>query len=230
MKTALALRHVAFEHLGTFETTLREQGYATSIIDVGREPLDASHIQNADLLVVLGGPLGVYDGGKFDWLTAELDIIARRIADDRPTLGICLGAQMIAHALGAKVYPGHAKEIGWSELTLAPDGRSSPLRHLNGVAVLHWHGDTFDLPKGARCLASTALYPNQAFDHGNNVLALQFHCEVDAADIESWLIGHISELTAAGIDINALRDTTRRFGADLKQAAAGVLREWLARL
>ena len=230
MKTALALRHVAFEHLGTFDALLREHGYATSIIDAGREPLDASRIQHADLLVVLGGPLGVYDGDKFGWLTTELDLIARRIKDSQPTLGICLGAQMIAHALGAKVYPGHAKEIGWSELTLAPDGRSSPLRHLNGVAVLHWHGDTFDLPQGARCLASTSLYPNQAFDHGRNVLALQFHCEVDAADIESWLIGHISELTAAGIDINALRNDSRRLGTGLKQAASGVLREWLAGL
>jgi GMP synthase (glutamine-hydrolysing) len=230
MKTALALRHVAFEHLGTFDALLREQGYATSIIDAGREPLDASRIKDADLLVVLGGPLGVYDGDKFAWLTTELDLIARRIGDNRPTLGICLGAQMIAHALGARVYPGHAKEIGWSELTLAPDGRSSPLRHLNGVAVLHWHGDTFELPQGARCLASTSLYPNQAFDHGRNALALQFHCEVDAADIESWLIGHIGELTAAGIDINALRNDSHRFGAGLKQAAAGVVREWLAGL
>jgi GMP synthase (glutamine-hydrolysing) len=230
MKTALALRHVAFEHLGTFDAALREQGYATSIVDVGREPFDASRIQNADLLIVLGGPLGVYDGDKFGWLTSELALIERRLADNRPTLGICLGAQMIAHALGARVYAGHAKEIGWSELALTPDGRSSPLRHLGGGAVLHWHGDTFDLPKGARCLASTSLYPNQAFDHGRNVLALQFHCEVDAADIESWLIGHISELTAAGIDINALRNDSRRFGDGLKQAAAGVLREWLAGL
>jgi GMP synthase (glutamine-hydrolysing) len=230
MKTALALRHVAFEHLGTFDAVLREQGYATSIVDVGREPLDASRIHNADLLVALGGPLGVYDGDKFGWLASELDLIERRLADKRPTLGICLGAQMIAHALGARVYAGHAKEIGWSELALPPDGRSSPLRHLGGIAVLHWHGDTFELPNGARCLASTSLYQNQAFDHGRNVLALQFHCEVDAADIESWLIGHISELTAAGIDINALRNDSRRFGAGLQQAAAGVLREWLAGL
>lgn len=230
MKTALALRHVAFEHLGTFETILREQGYATSIVDAGREPLDPARIRNADLLVVLGGPLGVYDGDKFGWLANELELIAQRLADDRPTLGICLGAQMIAHALGARVYAGHAKEIGWSELTLPAAGRSSPLRHLNGVAVLHWHGDSFDLPKGARCLASTSPYQNQAFDHGRNVLALQFHCEVDAADIESWLIGHISELTAAGIDINALRNDSRRFGDGLKQAAGGVLREWLTGL
>jgi GMP synthase (glutamine-hydrolysing) len=228
MKTALALRHVAFEHLGTFETTLREQGYATSIIDVGREPLDASHIQNADLLVVLGGPLGVYDGGKFDWLTAELDIIARRIADDRPTLGICLGAQMIAHALGAKVYPGHAKEIGWSELTLAPDGRSSPLRHLNGVAVLHWHGDTFDLPRGATWLAETAIAPHQAFSINNGkVLALQFHVEQHMRGMERWLIGHTLELTTSGIDLHKLRADTERLGPGLERASRKLFDDWL---
>jgi GMP synthase (glutamine-hydrolysing) len=230
MKTALALRHVAFEHLGTFDALLREQGFATSVIDVGREPLDASRLLDADLLAVLGGPIGVYDTDKFAWLSDELDIIERRLARNRPTLGICLGAQMIARALGARVFAGHGKEIGWSTLTLSPDGRNSPLRHLDDIAVLHWHGDTFDLPAGARCLASTALYQNQAFDHGRNTLAMQFHCEVDADDIESWLIGHISELSAAGVDINALRQASRRYGQHLKQAAASVLRDWLAGL
>ncbi len=115
-----------------------------------------------------------------------------------PMIGICLGAQAIAAVLGSRVYPGREKEIGFGLISLSQEGRASPLAALGetGFRVLHWHGDTFDLPSGTTRLAETAITPNQAFAHGPKVLALQFHVEPRARELERWLIGHTMELGA----------------------------------
>jgi GMP synthase (glutamine-hydrolysing) len=147
-----------------------------------------------------------------------------------PTIGICLGAQLMAAALGARVYPGPQKEIGWSPVELTPAGAASCLAKLQAQPVLHWHGDTFDLPEGAERLASTALYSNQAFALGTNVLALQFHPEVDARRFEQWLIGHSGELSATGIDLAQFRAEVKQGGASLRSAASSLLGHWLERL
>src|SRR5439155_9232464 len=123
------------------------------------------------------------------------------------TFGICLGAQLAARALGARVYPSGVKEIGWGPVDLTDVAASTPLRHLAQTPVLHWHGDTFDLPHAAVCLASTSMCHIQAFSLGSNILCVQFHPEVDpTAGIESWLVGHAAELAGAGIDPRDLRD------------------------
>src|SRR6185436_5058732 len=129
-----------------------------------------------------------------------------RLSRRRPTLGICLGAQLIARVLGARVYPARAKEIGWHPLQLTSAGEASPLSHLRATSgqVLHWHGDTFDLPAGAAHLASTEVCPHQAFSI-DAALALQFHLEVDVHRIERWLIGHVCELGVNGVDVAQLR-------------------------
>src|SRR5262249_57807158 len=122
----------------------------------------------AEVLIVLGGPIGVYQEQDYPFLTDELRVLERRLAADLPTLGICLGAQLMARALGAKVYAGPRKEIGWSPLHLSAAGRRSCLAPLakRQAAVLHWHGDTFDLPAGATHLASTPDYPHPALACG----------------------------------------------------------------
>jgi GMP synthase (glutamine-hydrolysing) len=227
MKTCLAFRHVAFEDAGTLAPILARRGFSTRYIDVGIDGLDRSEIAGCELLVVLGGPIGVYEQEDYPFLKGELAAIAERLAAMRPTLGICLGAQLMANALGAKVAPGPAKEIGWGPLELTATGRSSPLRHLDGVPVLHWHGDNFQLPTGTEHLASTAHCPFQAFAKGPNLLALQFHIETDAQRIESWLIGHTVELRKAQIDPSAIRADTARYGGNLQQIGNRIVNEWL---
>lgn len=228
LKTAVAIRHVHFEDLGTFEAVLTAAGYRIHYYDLGVHDLWTLDPPLADLLVVLGGPVGVYETDAYPFLAEERQILEARLKADRPTLGICLGAQQIAATLGAKVAPSGIKEIGFSELTLTDAGRVGPLRHLEGVSVLHWHGDAFQIPEDAENLARTALCATQGFALGRNVLSLQFHPEVDAcAGIERWLVGHAAELASAGVDPRALREDAQRFGPALRDAARKMLTEWL---
>lgn len=228
LKTAVAIRHVHFEDIGTFEAVLTAAGYRIHYYDLGVHELWTLDPPLPDLLVVLGGPVGVYETDAYPFLAEERQILEARLAADRPTLGICLGAQQIAATLGAKVVPTGIKEIGFSELTLTDAGRVGPLRHLEGVPVLHWHGDAFQIPDGAENLATTALCATQGFALGRNVLGLQFHPEVDTcAGIERWFIGHAAELAAAGIDPRGLREDAVRFGPALRDAARKMLIEWL---
>jgi GMP synthase (glutamine-hydrolysing) len=230
MKTCLALRHVAFEDLGTLAPILRHRGFETRYLDVGVESLEHAEVEGTDLLVVLGGPIGVYEEGAYPFLVNESALIARRLRLLRPTLGLCLGAQLMAKALGSNVTPGPAKEIGWAPVELEPAGRTSPLRHLEGVHVLHWHGDNFDLPPACENLASTIHCPFQAFRKGPNLLGIQFHIEADPRRIETWLIGHAVELGKAKIDPSAIRQDTVRYGRTLQQTGGRVFNEWLDNL
>ncbi len=228
LKTAVAIRHIHFEDLGSFEAVLTSAGYRIHYYDVGVHELWTLDPLLPDLLVVLGGPVGVYDTDAYPFLADERHLLQTRLADARPTLGICLGAQQIAAALGAGVAASGVKEIGFSELQLTDTGRAGPLRHLEGISVLHWHGDAFQIPEGAENLATTALCGTQGFARGRNVLALQFHPEVDAtAGIERWLVGHAAELAAANIDPCDLRDDAARVGPTLRDAARRMVAEWL---
>lgn len=228
MKTAVAIRHVQFEDLGTFHEVLQECGYGIAYLDVAAGALAGFETLAPDLLIVLGGPPGVYQTDAFPFIADEIRILRARIAADRPTLGICLGAQLMAAAMGAEVGPSGHSEIGFSRLSLNEAGQAGPLRYLAGVEVMHWHGDTFALPEGTALLASTDLCRHQAFARGPNILALQFHAEIGAADLERWLIGYAAEL--GGRDPRALRKAAAQFCQPLQQAAAAMLRDWLTHL
>ncbi|MDD3444648.1 MAG: glutamine amidotransferase [Zavarzinia sp.] len=218
-RTCLVLRHVAFEDLGLIEDVLVARGFSTRTLQIGVDDLAPLDAAADDLVVVLGGPVGVYEDDLYPYLREEVAFLRARLASGRALLGICLGAQMIAAAAGAAVYPGSEKEIGWAPVTLTPAGLASPLAAIDGHDVLHWHGDTFDLPDGAIRLASTGTTLNQAFAIGDNVLGLQFHLEVLPERIETWLIGHRAELGATrGLSIAALRADTARLGPATAEA------------
>ncbi|KAF0814871.1 GMP synthase [glutamine-hydrolyzing] [Andreprevotia sp. IGB-42] len=227
MSTIVAIRHIHFEDLGTLEPLLRARGHSIEYVDATTADLSTLDVLSPELLVVLGGPIGAYDEAIYPFVSAELALVRERLAAHLPILGICLGAQLIARALGAKVYPLGVKEIGYSPLTLTGEGRQSPLAAIGNTPVLHWHGDQFDIPEGAVRLASTPVGANQAFALGQHVLGLQFHLEADASRIERWLVGHASELGQAGIDPRQLRQAAQQSGSQLVAAAHDVVGNWL---
>lgn len=223
-KTALALRHVAFEDCGILGEVLAQAGYDLTYHEAWKgAPTGA----DPDLLVVLGGPLGVYEADDYPFLTDEVAFVAERLARNRPTIGFCLGSQIMAAALGARVYPGPRQEIGWAPLT---DITAPLLAGLAGLSVLHWHGDTFDLPGGCARLASTPGYPNQGFSSGPNILALQFHLEVPREDFEAWLVAGVGQLSRLGLKPADLRGQADAAAAALDGPARQVFARWLTDL
>lgn len=226
----LAIRHLAFEDLGLFHEVLVQAGFEVTYFEAGLDNFDSQNWSAADLVVILGGPIGVCEASDYPWLKQEIAVVRQRLLADLPTLGICLGAQVMAAALGAAVYPGQGKEIGWSALQLEDAVQGFGLQALEHTEVLHWHGDTFDLPAGATLLASTPCTPHQAFSYGRNALALQFHAEASGERLEPWLIGHTCELRQAGIDIQALRHVGLQDAAARTQAGQAMLRHWLSRV
>jgi GMP synthase (glutamine-hydrolysing) len=230
-RTAVVLSHLAFEDLGSLEAPLRQRGFDLEAIQASTAHFPLQQTQSCELLVVLGGPIGVYQQQEYPFLADEIACIAQRLAARKPTLGICLGAQLMTAALGARVYPGQqGAEIGWFPLqavggTQTPDW-FAPLLEPD-LSVFHWHGDTFDLPQGALLLAGTDRYPHQAFAVGEFALGLQFHPEVNADDLESWYVGHACELHHAGIAVADLRSASRKHSAPLNAAAARFWNLWL---
>lgn len=229
VKTLLAIRHVPFEDLGSWEGPFAEAGYAIRYVDAPTADFTRLDQASWDLLVLLGGPIGVNERDDYPFLGDELRFVEARLKRDTPTLGICLGSQLVAHALGARVYKSRAAEIGWKPLTLTAAGRNSPLRHLR-KPVFHWHSETFDLPAGAVPLAATESCPHQAFSRGRALMALQFHPEVTAKGLEQWYVGHGGELRVHGLAPADLRREALQHGMALAQQSAAFLTDWLADL
>ena len=229
MRTCIAIRHVAFEDLGSWAAVLGAEGFSIAVVEAGWDDIAAIDPLAPDLVVVLGGPISAGDDHLYPFLADEARLLERRLAAGRPVLGICLGAQLMARALGQRVFTNPAgPEIGWAPLDLTEAGRASALAALEGRPVLHWHGDTFDLPDGATLLASTAVTPHQAFRWGEAALALQFHPEVSRRGLERWLIGHAGELARCpGFGAADLRRANRDHAPALEAVAPGLLRAWL---
>ena len=230
--TAVAIRHVPHEGLGAFAQPLADLGFDVRHHDAWISPDPAaSGALESDLLVVLGGPMGVPEADRHAFLRHEIDVLKRRMAANRPTLGICLGAQLIAAAAGARVFAGDRFELGYLPVTLTPEGRASCLAPLaEAPRVLQWHGDTYELPPGAARLAASTLYREQAFSIGASVLALQFHPEVDGAMLETWIATGADELARAGVGAEALRAQARELEPTIAPKAHALLGAWLQEL
>jgi GMP synthase (glutamine-hydrolysing) len=186
-RTCSILQHVAWEGPGLIAAEAEARGVGTQIhrLDLGAAVPEPDEV---DCLVVMGGPMGAYESYLHPFLAAECSLLAELVRRDRPVLGVCLGAQLLAWALGARVFPGHGPEIGFGEVALTVEGERDPLLGPAGpsIPVFHWHGDTFDLPEGAALLASSGEYPHQAFRCGSCVYGLQFHVEPDAGTWQAW--------------------------------------------
>lgn len=229
-KTIYAIQHLAFEDLGSLENIFYDFGFRVRYFEAGVDDLTPA-LNYEGLTVILGGPIGVYETEDYPFLKDELEGLKQRLLENKPTIGICLGAQLIAHALGAKVYAGHQKEIGWSELEIKSlDSDSNVLTSLENIKVLHWHGDTFELPNNATLLASSTIYPNQAFSVGNNILALQFHLEMIEESFEKWLIGHTCEIRHAGLSIPQLREDNKLYAKKLESKSREVIQTFLEKI
>lgn len=198
MRRAIVLEHVVHEGPARVGTALRRAGF-----ELDRRALHAgaavpTNLDGAGILVVMGGPMGVEDvaNPRYPFLARELELLRQAVAEDFPTLGICLGAQLLAAAAGARVYPNvtgdpprPTREVGWGAVHFVQSAADEPA--LSGLdpaeVVLHWHGDTFELPRGATLLASTLGCAHQMFRLGRRQYGLQFHIELDEPDVEAWL-------------------------------------------
>jgi GMP synthase (glutamine-hydrolysing) len=191
------LQHVPFEGLGSISTWMTDQNYSLSSTRLyADDPLPT--VNDFDWLIILGGPMNIYEEDQYPWLIAEKQLIKQAIEKDKLVLGICLGAQLIADALGARVYLGQHKEIGWFPIkTIEAVQQSKVLEFLpSELTVFHWHGDTFELPEKAIRLAYSEGCANQAFLYGDKVLGLQFHLEVDRQGVRQMIENSASELVA----------------------------------
>lgn len=189
-------QHVPFEGLGSIEAWLRDAGYAITCTRFFESP-DIPDLSDIDLLIVMGGPMSVNDEAEFPWLVQEKGFIREAVQAGKPVLGVCLGAQLIASALGAKVSKNPVKEIGWFPIQGLSGDERAVFRFPPETTVFHWHGDTFDLPAGAIRLARSPACVNQAFQVGRATLGLQFHLETTPESAAALVANCRAELIPA---------------------------------
>ena len=218
----LIVKNVFSEGPGTIADYLNSERIPYSVCEMSTGDA-VPDLDSFTHLLVMGGPMAVYEMQQYPYLVNEAVFIDRSIRANKHVLGVCLGAQMVAHVLGAKVYPGQQKEIGWYEVALNPDGMRDPLMSAlalpdrNAAQVFQWHGDTFDLPRGAVRLASSGLFPNQAFRYTDRVYALQFHIEVTPAIVRDWLARE------QGVDVASITAESERIFNAVPRAGHEVL-------
>lgn len=191
------LQHADFEGPGSIETWLQRMGYGiTSTHLYSRDLLPK--LGELDLLIIMGGPMSVNDEDAYPWLITEKQFIRDAIDAGIPVLGVCLGAQLIANVMGSRIFPAAEREIGWYPVQGLRHGDPGCFQLPDELTVLHWHGETFDLPTGAVRLASSATCENQAFQLGDRVIALQFHLEATAALVDAFVEADADSLQQGG--------------------------------
>ena len=228
-KSALILCHKYKMDVGTIGPVLKARGYDLDFQIGFRDPLPAIDPLHHDLAVVMGGSMGVYEADDYPYLKSEMAYLKARMAARKPTLGICLGGQLMAASLGQIVEKGvQGPELGWHNIHVTAAGKDSPVRHLDAAhtKVAQAHSDRFNLPEDAVLLASSPLYPNQAFSIGPNILGFQCHPEVNEEIIEFWLQSK-AYFTQTGLTLQDIRRDTAQYADTLKKQTEKMLNEWL---
>ena len=211
--SVLICKNISTEGPGTIEDFLRIKEIPYTIIDLSKGE-GIPDTKGFDTLLMMGGPMSVNEDDIYPYIKKEEELVREFIADSKSVFGICLGAQIMAKALGSRVYKGKEQEIGWYDIELTPEGIADPMMRKLAVhprvgdfwkrfKVFHWHGETFDIPEGAVRLAGSELFPNQAFRYGSKAYAFQFHIEVTKEMIYDWLKGE-------DIDHDKLKTDTER--------------------
>lgn len=224
------LQHAAPEGPAAIGHALKRRGIGMQIVRIDQGAPVPRSIDRVAGLIVMGGPMSVYEADRYPHLRAELRMIERALDAGLPILGVCLGSQLLAEALGAKVVPSGRKEIGWHEVQLHDGARQDALWQggEDRFVGFHWHGDVFDLPQGATPLASSRLTPLQAFRSGPNAYGLLFHLEVDEPQIRSFVDTFAGELAAAKIPPGPILEGMSVHLAPLELLGARVFDRWAA--
>jgi GMP synthase (glutamine-hydrolysing) len=224
----LVLQHAASEGLGTIEDALRVYGHGFQYLRTFAGDPVPTQADDAPGLVIMGGPMGVYEYEQYSFLRQEMKLIESFLKEEKPVLGICLGSQLLAAALGAEVKKGSRKEIGWYRIHLGKDRASDPLwkDQPDSFTSYHWHGDIFDLPKNAIPLASSELTVLQAFRYGRNAYGFLFHMEVTRDQIQSMLREFSAEIQQENLNGPQILDQTSMFLPPLRKIADKVFSRW----
>lgn len=233
MAEVLVFQHDPFEDLGFFAEVLDKQGADYRVLRLFHGEMPADDWQHIGALIILGGPMNTGEEDRFPFLRWEKRIIRAAIDEAVPMLGVCLGAQLIAETLGAKIFHGPVKEIGWSQISITPHGQvDSLLGYLpESATVFQWHGDGFELPNGAIHLASSINYKNQAFRLGKSIYGLQFHLEVTPTMIERWIDERSKDLALAPYIIpDKILADTQNYAPTLKYYGERFLSEFVRRI
>ena len=227
---ALAICHETKNDLGTLQDILVTRGFEIDLYMAQEDALPTIDPGAHDLAIIMGGHMGVYEADEYTYLHNEINYIKQRLKEDLPTLGVCLGGQLIAKSLGAAVYQGtNGKETGWREIYVTQAGAQTPLKYLDAsqTKMTQGHQDTFDLPDGATLLATSPQYQNQAFSYGDNALGLQFHPEMNEKMIERWLNKPVEFLVTETMPKEQIKQDTSKYIDGLKKQTALFFNAWL---
>lgn len=229
MPEVVVLQHITCENPGTIRAALAREKIGARYILTSQEPVPAAIPAGVSGLIVMGGPMGVYESDQYAFLSDEMRLIGDAVNREIPVLGVCLGAQLMAAALGAEVKPGPQKEIGWYPVQLTDAATIDPAwkKLPREFMAFHWHGDRFDLPSGAELLASSGLTPNQAFRYGKSAYGIQFHLEVDHALVAAMAETFSDELAAERIPVSAILEPRGRYLPALEAAGRVIFDDWV---
>jgi GMP synthase (glutamine-hydrolysing) len=229
MSTVTVIEHVACEKPGIIEEILENRGIKPRTIHTYQGQPVPKDMAGLAGLIVMGGPMGVYEVEHYPFLRDEMRLIERALKDQKPVLGVCLGSQLLAAALGAAVTKGKQKEIGWYPITLTPVSEEDPL--WTGIerafVACHWHGDVFELPRGAISMASSNLTACQAFRYGRNAYANLFHMETTAEILQGMVEAFPEELKEAGVDDGDIVRQSAEHLPRLHKIAKAVFSRWV---
>lgn len=231
-QSVLVLQHTPSENLGTIEDSLRGHQIGFEYIETYAGKSVPTDLAGKAGLIIMGGPMGVYEQAQFPFLPDELRLIESTLAQEKPILGVCLGSQLLASALGAEVKPGAKKELGWHAVTLSEAASRDAL--FAGVSTeiwaFHWHGDVFSLPRQAVGLASSKQTVHQAFRYGQNAYGILFHMEVTQAQISQMLVDFAEDLLGAGGDATAIAAGAQQHLPELTKIAEMIFGRWASLL